>query len=329
MTRSDRSADRRSAVFGLAHISDLHIGPLPPVTARELANKRCLGYLAWRLRKQRAHRTEVLEALRRDLQSEAPDHVVVTGDLVNLALEGEFVQAGAWLRRLGPPEWISVVPGNHDAYVPIERERSWAHWADYMTSDDPGPDHGVGFPFLRRRGPLAIVGLSSAVATAPGMATGRLGAAQLQALDRLLADLAAEGRCRVILTHHPPLGVARMWRKRLTDGAELRQVVARRGTEVILHGHEHAPRIRQLEGPHAPIPALGVPSASRLDARPERRAQYQIYRIEAAVEGWRLRSEVRVFDPALANFAPVSSDVSDQLMVGAGRLSAAVPQARP
>ncbi len=120
-----------------------------------------------------------------------------------------------------------------------------------------------------------------------------------------------------------------MWRKRLTDGAELRQVVARRGAEVILHGHEHAPRARQLEGPRAPIPALGVPSASRLDARPERRAQYQIYRIEAATEGWRMRSEVRGFDPALADFAPVSSGVSDQLMVGAGRLSAAVPQARP
>ncbi len=46
MTRSDRSADRRSAVFRLAHISDLHIGPLPPVTAaaaREQALPRLPG----------------------------------------------------------------------------------------------------------------------------------------------------------------------------------------------------------------------------------------------------------------------------------------------
>jgi hypothetical protein len=43
---------------------------------------------------------------------------------------------------------------------------------------------GTPFPFVRRRGPLALIGVSSAVPTPPLMATGRLGRAQLDALDR-------------------------------------------------------------------------------------------------------------------------------------------------
>lgn len=165
-------------MFRLAHISDLHIGPLPPVAARELLGQRMLGYLSWRWRRHRVYRREVLEALRRDLQAERPDHVAITGDLVNLALPAEFDQAAVWLRALGPPEWISVIPGNHDAYVRVDCGQSLARWADYMASD-PGPsagsDAGCGFPYLRRRGPLALVGLSTAIATPPSFATGRLG----------------------------------------------------------------------------------------------------------------------------------------------------------
>ena len=122
--------------FRLAHLSDLHIGPLPRVAPRQLLSKRLLGYLSWRTRKQRIHRMEVLAALRHDLQASAPDHVVITGDLVNLGLPAEFAQAGAWLRNLGTPEWISVVPGNHDAYVRVGAGKSWEPWADYMRSDE-------------------------------------------------------------------------------------------------------------------------------------------------------------------------------------------------
>ncbi|TIO72439.1 MAG: metallophosphoesterase, partial [Mesorhizobium sp.] len=31
----------------LAHISDVHLGPLPDVTYRDLASKRVLGYVNW------------------------------------------------------------------------------------------------------------------------------------------------------------------------------------------------------------------------------------------------------------------------------------------
>ena len=192
--------------FRLAHLSDLHIGPLPKVTARALLSKRALGYLSWRVRKQRVHRAEVLTALRQDLLASAPDHIAITGDLVNLALPAEFVRAAQWLRQLGPPEWISVVPGNHEAYAAVRFADTLAHWADYMSSDGSADrSNEVAFPYLRRRGPLALIGLSSASVSPPGFATGRLGSVQLQALERLLDSLTGTDCFRILLLHHPPL----------------------------------------------------------------------------------------------------------------------------
>jgi 3',5'-cyclic AMP phosphodiesterase CpdA len=278
---------------------------LPPLAPRDLLSKRLLGYVSWRSRKQHIHRIEVLAALERDLQASAPDHVVITGDLVNLGLPAEFALAAAWLRGLGGPDWISVVPGNHDCYLRIGANEFWTHWADYMLSDGvagPTPADGPQFPYLRRRGPLAIIGLSSAVATPPGFATGRLGEQQLAALDQMLAELAGDDCCRVVLLHHPPQARTTAWRKRLIDAAAFRAIVARRGADLILHGHEHTPVGGLIASRSAAAPVFGVPSASSLDARPGRQAQYQIYAIARNGAGWEVRREAHGYDRASASF---------------------------
>ncbi len=289
--------------YRLAHLSDPHIGPMPPLTPRALWGKQGLGYLSWRVRKQRIHRPEVLAALREDLLAQAPDHVAVTGDLVNIALPAEFVQAAAWLQALGPPEWISVVPGNHDATIRIAAHQSLAHWAPYMRSDQP--DAPAAFPYLRRRGPLAIIGLSSAIPSPWGFATGRLGERQLQALDRLLEQLSSESCWRVVLLHHPPLEGFSSWRKRLIDAAALREILASRGVNLVLHGHEHVPTSGTLEARNGLIQVTGVPSCSSLDPRPQRQAQYQIHEIETAGGRWRCQVHTRGYDPAASRFTAV------------------------
>ena len=106
--------------FRLAHLSDLHLGPMPRVRARSLMNQRVLGYLSWQKSRYRVHRRDVLDALVADLREQAPDHVALTGDLVNISLPAEFVQAAAWLRELGDAAWVTVIPGNHDAYVKVK-----------------------------------------------------------------------------------------------------------------------------------------------------------------------------------------------------------------
>src|SRR5664279_4271725 len=83
--------------FTLAHLSDPHLPPLPAPRWRDLLGKRALGYLNWTRNRHKYHRRDVLDALVADMQAQAPDHIAVTGDLVNLALEAEFGPARAWL----------------------------------------------------------------------------------------------------------------------------------------------------------------------------------------------------------------------------------------
>src|SRR5580698_5989209 len=188
---------RLMAAFTLAHLSDPHLPPLPAVGFGDLIGKRAFGYLNWTRNRHKFQRRDVLDALVADLQAHQPDHIAVSGDLVNLALEAEFAPARAWLQSVGAPDRVTVVPGNHDAYVRATQHRFVEVLQDYLDGDG-APEGGVRFPFLRRRGPVALIGVSSAVPTPPLMATGWLGSAQLEALDRVLAQLANEQVFRVL-----------------------------------------------------------------------------------------------------------------------------------
>jgi 3',5'-cyclic AMP phosphodiesterase CpdA len=285
-------------MYTLAHLSDPHLAPLPPARLSDLAGKRVLGWLHWRRTRHLIHRTEQLYLVVRDLKSQAPDHLAVTGDLVNIALAAEFPHARAWLDSVGNPHDVTLVPGNHDAYVDAALVAHAEYWGEFMRGDG-GSAPELQFPFVRRRGPLALVGLSSAVATAPFMATGTLGAEQIARLDALLARLA--GHFRVVLIHHPP-GRSRGGRfKRLTDAAALRAALARQGAELVLHGHDHVHALDWLAGPRGPIPALGVPSASAamLEGHDVEPAAYNLYRIDGDAGAWRCEVFMRGFRPGI------------------------------
>jgi 3',5'-cyclic AMP phosphodiesterase CpdA len=284
------------AAFTLAHLSDPHLPPLPAPSLRELAGKRALGYLNWTRNRHKYHRRDVLDALVSDLHTRAPDHIAVTGDLVNLALEAEFAPARAWLESVGAPDRVTVVPGNHDAYVRATQRRFAETWRSYLEGDDTSGE-AIAFPSLRRRGPLALISLSSAVPTPPLMATGWLGRTHLEALERLLAQLAAERAFRVLLVHHPLRSNARA--KRLTDASELLALLKQHGVELVLHGHDHVHSTIWIEGPKGPIPAIGVPSASALAHRRYPAAAYNLFSIAREGEAWRCEQTVRGMDDAL------------------------------
>ena len=281
-----------TGTFTLAHLSDPHLPPLPAARLRDLAGKRALGYINWTRYRHKYHRREVLDALVADMQAQRPDHIAVTGDLVNLALEAEFTPAQAWLESVGPPQQVTVVPGNHDAYVRATRHHFTGTFGKYLQGD-AGTD-GTRFPFVRRRGPLALIGVSSAVPTLPLMATGRLGRAQLDALDRELAQLPADETFRVLLVHHPLHSTSRM--KRLTDSKALRAVLKRHGVELVLHGHDHIHSTMWLEGAGREIPAVGVPSASALAHRHYPAAAYNLFSIAREDGKWRCVHTVRAID---------------------------------
>ena len=264
--------------FTLAHVSDPHLPPVPLPGWGECNAKRCLGFLNWQRKRRWRHLAPVLERLIADLKKQAPDHIAVTGDLVNIGLPSEYKAAARWLRDLGPPQHVSVIPGNHDIYVPLDGEPGIERWHDYMADiPERNGSSTTAFPYVRRLGHVALVGLCSAVPTPPFNATGRLDDDQLARIGSILDRLATEGLVRVVLIHHPPLpGLARP-RRALTNACRMAEVLRRHGAEIVLHGHNHQAMLSVAQGPAGDIPVVGAPSASMgVASRHEALARYNL-----------------------------------------------------
>jgi 3',5'-cyclic AMP phosphodiesterase CpdA len=228
--------------------------------------------------------------LTRDIVERKPDHIAVTGDLVNLGLPEEFIRAAEWLHHLGPPDRVTAIPGNHDAYVRLHPERGLNHWKPYMLSNEAGEALVVtpssAFPFVRRFGDVVLIALSSAVPTMPFVAAGKVGAPQRTFLAAALAKLGQLGLFRVVLIHHPPLPGQASWRRGLRDAKKLHDIVVANGAELILHGHNHEQTIRELETSTGIATIVGVPSASEAVEGRVPAARYNEYLIARAGKGW-------------------------------------------
>lgn len=264
-----KTRDRTSPVLTLAHLSDLHLGPLPDHTGIRLTAKQRTGRRNWRSGREAAFDPRTLTALITDIHGARVDHIAVTGDLINIGLDEEVVRAAAWLRDLGDPERVSLVPGNHDAYVRMSLVAHATAWADYMSGDDGLSGQTATFPFVRRRDGVALIGISTAITSPVLMATGRVGHEQLKGVDAALAATGEEGLARFVMIHHPPDRNSTAWHKRLTDASALRKILRRRGAELVLHGHNHRNRVSRIERDGPDIPVVGV-AAAALRPSPDR-----------------------------------------------------------
>lgn len=267
--------------FSLAHISDLHLTTLENARLSQLLSKRILGYLSWWHKRRLVHRRDILDALLDDLRITCPDQIAVTGDLTHVGLPGEFAEAGQWLKTLGAPDRVTVIPGNHEAYAGQTWIRSSAMWAPYLESDERLDLQKTAdfFPSLRVRGRVALIGLCSARASLPFLAIGSLGRSQLDGLATLLDRTAQAGLQRVVLIHHPPVPGTIKWRKRLTDSPALLQVLSRHGAELVLHGHTHYAAFSRIPTAAGNIPVVGAPSGTEWNPRAGHTAKYNLYRI--------------------------------------------------
>ena len=289
----DGALQRRlmSDTLTLAHLSDVHLAPIVGFQPKYWNVKRGLGYLNWRRNRQAVHRRNVADAIASDAVAQRLDHIAVTGDLANLGLPGEYDTAFHWLSALGSVEAVSVVPGNHDIYTRrLHGASCLTRWGSFMTSDAWGQEIGapaIGFPFVRRRGPVALIGLNSGVFTPPFVASGRLGEDQLAALGHLLDAISQHGLARVVLIHHPPLpGQAGRFRG-LSDAAAFERVLAAHGAELVLHGHNHEDMLAWRDWPNGRVPIVGVASASAAKVhKDEPLGRYNLLHISRAGTGF-------------------------------------------
>jgi len=267
----------------IAHLTDVHLGPIAGFTPRHWNLKRLLGYLNWQRNRRSAYRRDVLDRIVADLKAQGPDHIVVTGDLVNIGLPQEHIDALSWLEGLGAPGDVTVIPGNHDIYSRLRRDPGTARWSPYMASCAQGgahANHDEPFPFVRMLGPVALIGVNSAAPTPPLIASGRVGQAQLARLGAALERLHHADVFRLLLIHHPPLpGQARRYRG-LDDAEELQALLAQHGAELVIHGHNHRNMLAWCATRKGRVPVIGAPSASL--GRPykgEPLARYNLYHI--------------------------------------------------
>lgn len=290
--------------FRFAQLSDLHLSDLKTVRWHRLTSKRLQGYLSWRYRRHQEHRPEILDALRKDLLAQAPDHTVITGDLTQIALPEEFTAARHWLQTLGSAHDVTVIPGNHDRYVRTSWEDSCGQWSEYMLSDHPDPGRAANdpFPLLRVRAGVAFIGLDSAIPAPPFMAIGRIGTVQLTRLEALLRDLQGSGLLRVLLLHHPPVPGEEKWRKRLVDAPALCALLQRHPVDLVLHGHRHRAQQSTIRRSGGSIPVFGIPSASAAGMLSPHAAEYNVYTVTPARDGWRVRIDARGYDASATSF---------------------------
>jgi 3',5'-cyclic AMP phosphodiesterase CpdA len=284
----------------LAHCSDLHLLSHDGAGLMKLANKRWIGAANLLSNRSRHYHVAAFDQMIDDLNAQDIDHVLCTGDVTNLALEQEFAFARGKFDKLdGGPEHVTVIPGNHDAYV-AEGLEFFGKFFDEFSRTDPGwewpnADAGERWPIVRIRGPVALIGVTTSRATPWFTAYGRVGDAQLARLDQVLADPRLAGKVRIVAVHHPPAGrAAKSVIRGLRDHAAFAEVIAKHGADLIVHGHEHRDMREVLAGPAGDVPVRGVASGTYYHDKPHRTARYRIYEIE---DGKISGDHVRVWRP--------------------------------
>ncbi len=295
-------APARHGLLRIAHLSDTHVlSPSGVEWQRVLFNKRITGHANLVLNRGRVYRRAYLEAVV-DAAAAMADHVVVTGDITNLALDSEFDAALALFGALARRVEVTVVPGNHDIYLPaIHRERRFPHhFGSFLASDLPqyAIDLPTGrFPCVKLRGPAAIIALSSAVPRPPFVSAGHLGAEQLQALAALLDDAQIRRRLPIVLVHHPPvdsgLRIARL-RDGLVDAAALRRVLGGLERGIVLFGHIHRRLRCRLPTAAGALDVIAASGAALDHPDDAVRAGFNLYQIDA--EGRIVSAEAHVVD---------------------------------
>ncbi len=281
----------------IAHLSDVHLSPVVGFTPAYWNAKRLLGFANWRRKRRHVHVRSIADKLVADIKARVPDHIAITGDLVNIGLPTEYEAAAAWLATVGTPNQVSLVPGNHDIYTHLVHHPGIGRWQPYMTSDEWGASQGgLGgpaaqprFPYVRRVGAIAIIGLCSAVPTRPAVASGHLGALQISKARDILLALGAQGIFRLVMIHHPPLPGQAGRHRDLTDAATFAEVLKTVGAELVLHGHNHRNMRTELASSTGAVPVIGIASASASQVHGhEALARYNIYQISGMPRHWEI-----------------------------------------
>ena len=297
-----------ATAFRFAHLTDIHLPIHETPSLKALMNKRALGYLSWRRRRSGRHKQWASDTLAADIRNQSCPTVLISGDLVNIALPSEFADARKWLDEQFTESQVVYTPGNHDTYTNAPWADTLGLLASYMTgrridSETERPPNGFAdFPFCANADAapaLSVIAANSSPTTAPGLASGALGDEQRLRLKKMMDDQEGDETFKVLMLHHPinPGVVSR--RKELTDRNSLCADLAKTNVNLVLHGHAHIQHINSVETSNGNAPVIGGASASHPDGHGKYKpARYNLFDVERLTDGdWSIQMTVREIDP--------------------------------
>jgi len=186
---------------------------------------------------------EAVEAATRRIHDEAPDLIVVAGDLTLDGKTPEFEAAHAWLQEL--PDPLLVVPGNHDTPFVGPGElwtrftRPWRRFTDRFGEADGA--------FWRAPG-ITVASLNTArVAQLRwNWSKGAVSRSQIARVSNAL-QAAPQEDLRVVVCHHPLMEVlGGPMTARVRGGVSAANHFVQAGADLILSGHIHLPFVTPI-----------------------------------------------------------------------------------
>ncbi len=285
----------------IAHLSDLHVLDLENVRARDFFSKRAVGGTNLLTGRRNSHPLELAERLIEDVTRIAPDHVVVTGDVTNLSLPGEFQRATRLLQPLWGYDKLTVIPGNHDCYTAgAQAESRFERFFGELLFKDNTCTGTEQSPAIKVFDDVVIVGLSSALKTGALMSWGQVGTGQLDRLDAALTRPDVQGKSIIALIHHNlhKRDPFKELTSSLRDREELIARLLAHNVNVLCHGHTHrSNRFEVSLGSHSML-VIGSGSSTQNTADPERVARYNLMQVEDGA----LRIRTRAYEPEHRRF---------------------------
>lgn len=210
----------------ILHVSDLHFG------------KPCVP--------------EAIDAMEAHMHSTDYDAIVISGDVSQRSLSGEFQRAAALIRDAQRKAPVIIVPGNHDVswwMSPLHllgTDRIYERYRRYVTADLE--------PTLQVPG-ATLVGVNTSHGVAWHTLTWRprdvsiIGAVTPQQLARVKDEFtkARPGDLRVVVMHHNPVRGGLSHRYGVKDHERIINAYAEAGVDLVLCGHDHQEAVHPAE----------------------------------------------------------------------------------
>ena len=167
------------------------------------------------------------------------DHLVISGDLTEVGADAQFEAFASVLHDSGiPPENVTLVPGNHDAYTSGEAWRRALEGPLRAYRGTAADREGK----VVERGDIYFLPVDVSCPQPITRSAGELRPDAATALEARFRDPGLSNKALVVVQHHHPFAHERstwQWMDGLRGSARLMDSLAKHSNVQVLHGHLH------------------------------------------------------------------------------------------